>query len=91
MEKSGMTGGLLAPLANKAESRARTTDTIFRSIVSAEAAARDAKTERLRLARLSLEAAAPAPEPTAKKRVVKAAPIKAAKAVKAVKKAAKKG
>ena len=82
MEKAGMTSGLLAPLANKAESRARTTDTIFRSIVSAEAAARDAKTERLRLARLSREASAPTPEPAPKKRVVKAVPGKAAKPVK---------
>jgi len=70
-----MTGGLFAPLPNKAESKARTTDSIFRTIVSAEAAARDAKTERLRLLRMQKEAeAAPAPQP--KKRVAK----KAAKA-----------
>lgn len=64
MAKPGMTGGLFAPLPNKAESKARTTDSVFRSIVSAETAARDAKTERLRQLRLKREAeAAPAPEP----------------------------
>jgi hypothetical protein len=70
MAKPGMTGGLFAPLPNKAESKARTTDNIFRTIVSAEAAARDAKTERLRLLRMQKEADAPAaPEP--KKRATK--------------------
>jgi hypothetical protein len=74
MAKSGMAGGVFAPLANKAESKAKTTDSVFRSIVSSEAAARDAKTERLRRLRLKKEAeAAPPPAPAPKKR----APAKA--------------
>lgn len=46
---------------NKQESKAMTTDTVARSIIDAEVAARDAKTARLRAARLEQEAKAPAP------------------------------
>lgn len=70
MAKPGMTGGVLAPLPNRAESKANTTDAVFRSIVSAEAAAREAKTERLRQLRLKREAEA-APEPAPKKRAAR--------------------
>jgi hypothetical protein len=64
MAKPSMTSGLFAPLPNRAESKASTTDAAFRSIVSAEAAAREAKTERLRRARLKHEAETePAPAP----------------------------
>ncbi len=57
----------MSPLANKAESKAKTTDSVFRSIVNAETNSREAKTERLRLLRLSREAeAAPPAEPVRK-------------------------
>lgn len=75
MAKPGMTGGLFAPTPNKAESKAKTTENIYRSIVTAEAASREAKTERLRLLRMKAEADAPPPEP--KKKAVRG---KAAKA-----------
>jgi hypothetical protein len=50
---------------NKAESKAQSTDAAFRSITTAEAASRDAKTARLRELRMLKEAeqTVPAPEP----------------------------
>ncbi len=53
--------------ASRAESKARTTDNISRSIIDAEVNAREAKTARLRAARLAAEAAAPEPEAPVKK------------------------
>lgn len=76
MAKTGMTGGLFAPTPNKADSKARITDSAFRSIVDAEAVSRETKTERLRKLRLLREAEAPpAPEPKPKRK----APARAAK------------
>lgn len=49
---------------NKQESKARTTDNAARAIIDQEAAAREAKTAKLRAARLAMEAeaeSAPAP------------------------------
>lgn len=63
---------------NAQESKAKTTDNAARLIMNTEAAAREAKTARLRAARLAMEADAPAPE---------AKPAKATKAAKPAKRA----
>jgi len=63
------TVALLKP--NKQESKAQVTDAAARAIIDAERARRDAKTERLRAARLKMEAAAEAAAP-----VVKAKPVR---------------
>jgi len=51
---------------NKQESKAQATDAAARAIIDAETTRRDAKTERLRAARLKMEAAAEAAAPVAK-------------------------
>lgn len=52
---------------NKQESKAQITDAAARAIIDSEAARREAKTARLREARLAMEAAAPSGEETPKK------------------------
>ena len=52
--------GVFKPKATTGEKRQDATDRAARSIIDAEAAKRDAKTERLRLARLEAESAQPA-------------------------------
>ncbi len=64
--------GLFAPSANKAESKAQQTNSVFRSIVSAEANSREAKTARLRALRLQKEADEPVVEAAPKKRASRA-------------------
>lgn len=56
-----------APKLSKHEAKADTTTRVAREIMDAELNKREAKTERLRLARLAQEAAAPAEEPKKKK------------------------
>ncbi len=67
--------GVFAPKASRQESKADATTTVARSIVSAEAKARDVKTERLRALRLAQEEAAapPAEKPAPKSRARKTA------------------
>jgi hypothetical protein len=52
---------------SKAETKAESTTTVAMGIIEAETAARQAKTERLKAARLEREAAEKAPEPKARK------------------------
>jgi hypothetical protein len=54
------------PRMSAAETKSDTTTRVAREIHDAEVAKREAKTERLRLARLAAEADAPAPEPKKK-------------------------
>lgn len=65
---------LFRPVRSKAETKAEITDQTARSIVGAEAERRDAKTARLRKARLDSEAKAAAAETPAKPRSKTAAP-----------------
>jgi hypothetical protein len=69
---------LLKPLRSKAETKADVTNNIARNITETEIAKRDAKTARLREARLAMEALdleskppAPAKKPAAKSRAKK--------------------
>lgn len=66
---------------SKAETKADVTDRTARDIIGAEAEKRERKTERLRLARLEMEAKAPAEEP-AKPRKAKAPAVRRAKSSK---------
>jgi len=52
---------------NKQESKAQTTDSAARAILDGEVAKREAKTARLRAARLKMESEQPVPEPVVKK------------------------
>jgi hypothetical protein len=52
---------IFKPKPTSSEAKADTTTKVARSIISAEMAAREAKTERLRLARLAQEAQAAPP------------------------------
>lgn len=54
---SGTTGDITGPARSKAESKADATDHAARAIIGAEARSREAKTRRLRQARLEREAA----------------------------------
>ncbi len=65
---STLSDKVFAPRRSAAETKSDTTTRISREIQDGEVAAREAKTERLRLARLAMEAAAPAPEPKAKRK-----------------------
>jgi hypothetical protein len=83
-------GARKGPSPSRAESKADATDRAARTIIDGEAARREAKTERLRLARLAREeaeaAAAPVkPKVAAKKKATpaKKAPAKKAMAAKA--------
>lgn len=58
---------------NRQESKAQATDAAARAIIDAETARRDAKTERLRAARLKMEAAAEVAPPAALKKAKPAA------------------
>jgi hypothetical protein len=63
--------GIFKPKPTGAELKGDTTNKIARNIIEGEAAARNAKTERLRAARLAREAAQPTPavvKATGKKR-----------------------
>ncbi len=64
---------LFKPNRSKAETKADITDRTARGIMDSEAAKREAKTERLRAARLAAEEAAPAPvaAPTRRKAAAK--------------------
>jgi hypothetical protein len=53
---------------NRQESKAQTTDTAARAILETEAAKREAKTARLRAARLAMEAGAAAEKPAPRKK-----------------------
>lgn len=55
--KTVVTEGLFKPVQSKLETKAQGTDTAARAIIEAEAASREAKTARLRDARLKKEAA----------------------------------
>lgn len=72
-----ITEGLFKRPASKAESKADSTNRAAREIISGEAAKREAKTARLREARMALEAAQPAPEEAPKRRRTKAPAAKA--------------
>jgi hypothetical protein len=66
---------LFKPARSKAESKAQTTDNAARAIIGDEAARREAKTAKLRQARLESEAKAaaePAPAKAKAKRAAKA-------------------
>lgn len=70
---------LFRPTRSKAETKAQITDSAARAIIDAEVDSREAKTERLRKARLKMEAeqaeaakAAPEKKTTAKTRAKKA-------------------
>lgn len=70
--------GIFKPLRSKAETKATTTDNASRQIIDAEAAKREAKTAKLREARLAMEAvqaaeAAANPPPAKKPTKAKAA------------------
>lgn len=74
MANSAKAEALFRPIRSKAESKHDTTDNAARSIIDAETARREAKTARLREARLAQEATAQ-PEPVAprtKRRAAKA-------------------
>ena len=62
--------GIFAPRQSRQESKADTTTTVARSILQAETKARDAKTAKLRAARLAQEAEAE-PAPAKPKRAAK--------------------
>ncbi|WP_082143679.1 hypothetical protein [Nitratireductor soli] len=62
---------LFKPTRPKAETKSETTNSIARAIIDAEAESREAKTLRLKKARLAMEAKQPAPAP-AKTRAKKA-------------------
>lgn len=63
-------GALFGPSPNRLETKAQTTHSAARAIIDAEAAAREAKTAKLRQARLEMEesAAREAPKTPAKKK-----------------------
>ncbi|MFN4272591.1 MAG: hypothetical protein ACK4F5_07245 [Aliihoeflea sp.] len=67
---------LFRPTRSKAETKAQITDNAARAIIDAEVDSREAKTERLRKARLKMEAeqAASAEPPPEKKTRAKAKP-----------------
>ena len=65
MNKQNAAVALFKP--NKQESKAQTTDSVARAIIDKEAAQRDAKTAKLRAARLAMEAELPAPVEKVKK------------------------
>lgn len=52
---------IFKPKASKQEAKADTTTRVARQILDSEVSKREAKTERLRLARLAREASTPAP------------------------------
>lgn len=63
---------LFRPAQSKAQNKAELTDSTARAIIKAEADAREAKSQRLRQARLEMEAQQPEPAP-AKSRAAKKA------------------
>ena len=65
MPKTVTKDNLFAPSRSKAETKADITDSAARAIIEAERVRQDAKTARLREARLAMEAEAAAAEPTA--------------------------
>lgn len=60
MVRTIVTQGLFAPNPSRQESKAQTTHSVSKSIVDAEAVARDAKTARLKALRLKQGAETPA-------------------------------
>lgn len=58
---------------NRQESKAQTTDAAARAIIDAEASKRDAKTAKLRAARLAMEAEQPAEAPKTKAKTARRA------------------
>lgn len=69
----------LQPVRSKAESKASVTDAAARQIIDSEAAKREAKTAKLRAARLAMEAQQATEEVVAVKKPAKATKAKAAK------------
>ena len=67
---------LFKPARPKAETKSEITNSVARAIIDAEAESREAKSLRLKKARLAMEARQPAPAP-AKPRAKKAAKPKA--------------
>ena len=65
MNKQNAAVALFKP--NKQELKAQTTDLVARAIIDKEASLRDAKTAKLRAARLAMEAELPAPVEKVKK------------------------
>ena len=72
MNKTIETDALFRPLKSKAESKAQTTDSASRAIIEAEASRREAKTAKLRQARLDMEAAEQAAVVVAEKKPARA-------------------
>ncbi|MDR7034465.1 hypothetical protein [Mesorhizobium sp. BE184] len=64
--KDALAEGIFKPKPTTAEAKGDATTRAARTIIGSEVALRDAKTERLRKARLAQEALEPAPEPKAK-------------------------
>lgn len=62
------TSAVFKPTVSKSEAKADTTNRIALEIIHAEAAKRDAKTERLREARIAREAAESDPAPKKRKK-----------------------
>ena len=60
--------------SKKPDDKASRTDTVARAIIMAEASARQSKTERLRAARLKMEAECAEPEPAKKPRATPKTP-----------------
>jgi hypothetical protein len=67
MSKTEIADAIFRPTVSTREAKTDLTTRVAREIMDGEVAAREAKTERLRAARLAMEAAAPAPEPPAPK------------------------
>lgn len=65
---SELSDKVFAPRRSAAETKADTTTGVAREIQDLELNAREAKTERLRQARLAMEAAAPPPEEKPKRK-----------------------
>jgi hypothetical protein len=71
-KRTEVPAGMFAPKASRQETKADATTTVARSILQAEAKARDAKTAKLRALRLAMEAEAPPAPPKGKARTGRA-------------------
>jgi CspA family cold shock protein len=71
-KRTEVPAGMFAPKASRQETKADATTSVARSILQAEAKARDAKTAKLRALRLAMEAEAPPAPPKGKARTGRA-------------------
>ncbi|MFC6487964.1 hypothetical protein [Nitratireductor sp. GCM10026969] len=72
---------LFRPVPSKAQSKADLTDSTARALIKAEADSRQAKSQRLRQARLEMEARQPKPAPTKARAAKKAKGVASRRAV----------